>query len=136
MSRIMFSRLFHFCQSDSETEGTLYILVVNVDVHSRGLNVNVNRFENDNVWNAEYAHRVVSPQLCYFSLICFGGVFISSPFFQPPSIRPISSSCSDKEEYLALGRHLFSQASCRKNLRLSSFKIAIDNCADFLSFDK
>lgn len=37
--------------------------VANVNVNSDGLNVNVNRFENDNVWNAENLHRVVVPKL-------------------------------------------------------------------------
>ena len=36
--------------------------VANVNVNSDGLNVNVNRFENSNVWNADNRHRVVVPQ--------------------------------------------------------------------------
>jgi len=34
-----------------------------VFVDSDGLYVGVNRFEDDNVWDAERAHRVVVPQL-------------------------------------------------------------------------
>ncbi len=38
--------------------------VANVNVNSRdGLEVNVNRFENSNVWNAENRHRLVVPKL-------------------------------------------------------------------------
>jgi len=50
----------------SGKDGILYIFVAKVNVNSDGLNVNVNRFENDNVWNAEYAHRLVVPATNYF----------------------------------------------------------------------
>jgi hypothetical protein len=109
------------------TEGALYIFVVNVNVNSDGLNVNVNRLENDNVWNAENRHRVVVPQLLNFSFVYFEGVLFSKPFFQPPSMRPTSFKFSDKVAYFMSVKHLFSQASWRKNLRLSSFIIAKDN---------
>lgn len=39
------------------------------------LNVNVNRFENDNVWNAENRNRVVVPKLADF-LLLFSGSFL------------------------------------------------------------
>lgn len=38
------------------------IFVANVNVNPNGFNVNVNRFENSNVWNGENRHRVVVPQ--------------------------------------------------------------------------
>lgn len=48
----------------SDTEGALHeFFVANVNVNDDGLNVNVNRFENDNVWNAENLHRVVVPKM-------------------------------------------------------------------------
>lgn len=37
--------------------------VVDVDVFFDGLNVGVSRFENSHVWDGEYRHRVVVPQL-------------------------------------------------------------------------
>lgn len=38
--------------------------VANVNFNDDGsLKVNVNRFENDNVWNTKYRHRVVIPKL-------------------------------------------------------------------------
>jgi len=37
--------------------------VVNVRVLSDGLNANVNRLADDNVWHGEFRHRVVAPQL-------------------------------------------------------------------------
>lgn len=50
--------------------------VANVNFNDDGtLNVNLNRFENDNVWNAENRHRVVIPKLAVFSCL-FGGSFI------------------------------------------------------------
>ena len=60
-----------------------------------------------------------------FLLYSCGGVFFSSPFFHPPSILPISSNFSESREYFSLGKHLFSQAICRKNLTPSSLEIAM-----------
>lgn len=45
------------------------VFVANVNVDSLGLNVNVNHFDNDNVWNAERRNRFVIPKLIYFSSI-------------------------------------------------------------------
>ena len=50
------------------------IFVANVNVNPNGLNANVNRFENSNVWNGEYRHRVVVPKLTVLPL--FGGSFV------------------------------------------------------------
>ena len=44
-----------------KVDGKYYVAYVFVD--SDGLYVGVNRFEDDNVWDAERAHRVVVPQL-------------------------------------------------------------------------
>jgi hypothetical protein len=85
--------------------------VANVNVNSDGLNVNVNRLENDNVWNGEYRHRVVVPQPGCFSFATSEGVLFSSPFFQPPSMRPTSLIFSDNSVYRSLDKHLFSQAN-------------------------
>lgn len=60
----------------------------------------------------------------YFSRY-FAGVFFSNPFFQPPSILPISSNWVDRFKYFSVGTHLFSQAICKKNFTPSSFEIAI-----------
>lgn len=87
--------------------------------------VNVNRFENDNVWNASNRHRVFLPETCGFLSSMWVGVFFSTPFFHPPSIRPSSSSCSASLAYLLLGISLFSQHSCKKNFTLLSFFVAV-----------
>lgn len=42
--------------------------VANVNLNSDGLNVNVNLFENDNVWNAENRNRVVLPKMTFSPL--------------------------------------------------------------------
>ena len=46
-------------------DGSLHIIfVANVNFNDDGqLKVNVNRFSNDNVWNAENRHRIVIPKL-------------------------------------------------------------------------
>ena len=49
--------------------------VANVNVDGGQLKVNVNRFSNTNVWNADNRHRVVVPQHIIFSLSFSGGVF-------------------------------------------------------------
>lgn len=49
-----------------------HFFVANVNFNSDDrLNVNVNRFENSNVWNAENRHRIVVPKLAV-SLILSG----------------------------------------------------------------
>lgn len=56
--------------------------VANVNVNSDGLNVNVNRFENDNVWNAENSHRMVVPKMAVFSslILLSERSFLFKPF--------------------------------------------------------
>jgi hypothetical protein len=41
---------------------TIFVANVNFDDNDQ-LNVNVNSFSNDNVWNAKYEHRLVSLKL-------------------------------------------------------------------------
>lgn len=89
MSRVIFSRFFLFCQGGGDREGASYIFVVNVNVNDDGLDVNVNRFENGNVWSGEYRHRVVSPQLYGFLPCLFRGSFYFQSFF------PASDHTSD-----------------------------------------
>lgn len=50
---------------DGGMDGSWHVFfVANVNVNSDDrLNVNVNRFKNDNVWNADNHHRVVVPKL-------------------------------------------------------------------------
>ena len=59
-SQIIYNRFFIFVKTMVTPEGTPYILVVNVNVNDDGLNVNVNRLENANVWNGAYHNHVVS----------------------------------------------------------------------------
>ncbi len=51
-------------------DGVLHIsspFVANVNVDGGELKLNVNRLDNDNVWNADNRHRVVVPLLNCFS---------------------------------------------------------------------
>jgi len=99
--------------------------VANVNVNADGtLKANVNRFENDNVWNAENHHRVFLPETCGFLSQVRARVFFSMPIFHPPSILPISFNCSVSCIYWLLGTSLFSQHSCKKNFTPFSFFIA------------
>jgi hypothetical protein len=68
-------------------DGTLHIsflFVANVNVNGGKLKVNVNRFENDNVWNADYLHRAVVSNT-QFSLSVLLGEFCFQPL--PPSTQ-------------------------------------------------
>lgn len=92
--------------------GRRAFFVANVNVNSDGkLNVNVNRLENSNVWNAENRHRVVAPLLAVSLAYLKGESFLSKPFRHPPSMRPISSSRIERSAYFSVGMSLFSQAS-------------------------
>lgn len=44
---------------------TAQFFVANVNVDANGRKANVNRFSNDNVWNADNCHRVVVPKLIF-----------------------------------------------------------------------
>lgn len=69
-------------------DGTSHIsslFVANVNVDGGKLKVNVNRFSNDNVWNAVNRHLVVVPQHIIFSPSL--GEFLSPA---PSATRPAS----------------------------------------------
>jgi hypothetical protein len=61
------------------TDGTPHIsflFVANLNVDGGKLKANVNRFSNDNVWNADNRNRVVVSQHTNFSSSLRGGVFV------------------------------------------------------------
>src|SRR3989344_6827494 len=68
-------------------------------------------------WNA--GNQVLCPGNAQSFSRLEGGSFVSSPFFQPPSIRPISLSSPESSRYFLLSISLLSQPICRKNLRRS-----------------
>ena len=55
------------------------------------------------------------------------------PFFHPPIMRPTSSSNFESSIYFSFWMHLFSHASCRKNLTPSSLDVAIVSLEIFCS---
>ncbi len=68
--------------------------MANVNVHADGrLKVNVNRFDNPNVWNAKYAHRLVVPQLVVFSCL-------SSRSFTLQTLFPSAKHSADFLKFL------------------------------------
>lgn len=75
---------------------TTLVVNANWNAENDGWNVNANSVQNPNRWNAGNQvvsrHYQVSPQ--NFN----GGVFITKPFFQPPSSRPTSMSCCKNSE--------------------------------------
>lgn len=66
---------------------------------------------------------------CFSRPLC-GESFVSNPFFQPPSICPISSSASERTLYFLISISPFSQPICRKNFSRSSFPIATTRYCD------
>ena len=59
-------------------DGIFYkFFVANVNFNDDGhLKLNVNKFSNDNVWNASNQHRIVVPDTYYFSQGDALGVFV------------------------------------------------------------
>jgi hypothetical protein len=49
-----------------------FLFVANVNVDDGELKANVNRFDNDNVWNADNSHRLVVKQHIIFSSLTWG----------------------------------------------------------------
>lgn len=107
---------------------------MNVNSDDR-LKVNVNRFENSNVWNAENRHRLVVPKPTV-SLAVWREFYFNNPFIQPPIILPISSNCFESIMYLLLSMFFNSQLICRKNLSRSSLPPAFWRYGSFCSFPK
>ena len=68
-----------------------------------------------------------------FSSRLLAGSFISRPRFHPPSIRPISSSFSDKSIYLFISIIFVSQPIWRKNFNTPSLAFALANLLIFSS---
>lgn len=81
---------------------------VNCNWNGDDWNVNANSVENPNEWNS--GNQVFSRN-SYISPAHPAGVLFKRPFFQPPSIRPISSSRDDRSAYFSVGINLFSQAN-------------------------
>jgi len=104
--------------------GTKLLWAVNANWNSDndGWNVNANSVENLNRWNAE--NQVVSRNSLVFSHPSGWEFLFKTPFFQPPSPRPISSSFSTNSAYCLVVINLFSHAISEKNLILSIFAIA------------
>jgi len=63
--------------------------------------------------------------IVFSCLFYLAGVLLIIPFFHPPKILPISSSCLDNSRNLLFGICLFSQAICKKNFNKSSQDIAL-----------
>lgn len=82
------------------------------------------------------AIRCSPPKLLCFSRYFFGGSFVSSPFFQPPSCLPISPNIWDSSACWSVEISLFSQASWIKNLRISSLDIVLMSSSIFCSGGK
>jgi len=103
---------------------------VNVNWNDDGWNVNANSVENPNRWND--GNQVFSRN-CYFSPAYFAGVLLWSPFFHPPSMRPISSSIFENSTYLSFEISLCSHANWTKNFKTSSLDMAFAKIIIFCS---
>lgn len=119
-----------------DTEGFLHengwvLRAVNVNWNNDGWNINANSVENPNRWND--GNQVFSRNYCFSPPTLVEGVLLWSPFFQPPSIRPISSSFKRSSEYFSVVMSLLSQASWVKNLTTSSRVMALPSKGIFCS---
>lgn len=80
------------------------------------------------------------PRLRYYlwfshSILGWEFLFINCRF-QPPSILPISSSCSLKWTYFLLSRAVTSHANCKSNFNRSTFEIVFPTSESFSSPDE
>jgi len=84
-------------------------------------------------WNA--GNRAFSPETSSFSPpIYLGGVFVSRPFFQPPSILPTSTMRVDSCSYFLVSSACSSHAIRKKNLSVSVRLTARARVGSFSSF--
>lgn len=102
--------------------------------NDNGWNVNANEVPNSNRWND--GNEFVSRNYCFSPPLFCGGVLFNNPFFQPPSIRPISSKCFDNSVYFEVGSNFSSQASWIKNFRTSTLEIVFPKTMIFCSVGK
>ncbi len=99
----------------------LWAVNANWNADNGGWNVEANSVENPNRWND--GNQVLSRYSC-LSPLFFGGVLLSKPRFQPPIMRPTSSTSFPKAIYLSFAINDDSHANCRKNRSASAFIIA------------
>ena len=114
----MDGRLYIFGSEWQNPNGNVNVPILNENDDKRNLNLNWN--DSDNQWNDNYRFVAVSQCLHCARLI------------QPPSILPISTSCSDSMRNFLSEIALISQAICRKNLRRSSLPDALQRQVSFV----
>lgn len=123
--------------ADGDIDGPAYeksavLRAVNVNWNDDGWNVNANSVENPNRWNAD--NRIFSRNYCVSPVptdLLGTGVLLCSPFFHPPSCRPISSSFKMSSEYFPVRMSLLSHAICRKNFVISRCEMVCESMTIF-----
>ena len=105
--------------------------MVNVNWNADNRKWNVNTYNrNDNRWNT--GNRVFSLETIKVLLKYYAwGVFDSNPFFQPPTMRPSSSTFSEMRIYFLLSKALNSQETSKKNFNTSVFLMAMSMVGNF-----
>lgn len=104
---------------------------VNANWNDDGWNFNANPLDND--WNDN--NRFVSRNYRCSPEDGLGSL-LSIPFFQPPSILPISSNCPEMIEYFSVGISFNSQDVCRRNFIISSLDMQRFIPSTFLSITR
>lgn len=93
---------------DGMEHAVLWAVNANWNADNGGWNVEANSVENPNRWND--GNQVLS-RYSLLSPLFFGGVLLSSPRFQPPIMRPTSSTSFPKAIYLSFAINDDSHAS-------------------------
>ena len=106
---------------------------VNAYWNDRGWNFNANPIDYPNDWNAD--NRFVSRNYLCSPEVAFGSL-LSMPFFQPPSILPLSSSSWASSEYFSVGISFNSHDVCKRNFRISSFDMQMSMPRVFFSTER
>ena len=107
----------------TDADGNPNLWNVNHDDDDRWLDNDNGRA--DNVWNPDNRFVFLRRNSLHFSPVLRSGefCFVSCPF-HPPSIRPTSSSLSDKAMYFLLSSDFVSQRMRRSTLSVSTLRIA------------
>src|SRR3989338_538337 len=98
--------------------------VFNVEHNDNGRWLNSNNGHPENRWNVDNRWVFSRSNPVHFSPAFVGEFCLMSCPYQPPSIRPISSSFSDKAIYFLLSSDLVSQSTCSRIFVVSSLRIA------------
>lgn len=101
-----------------------FLFVANVNVDDGKLKANVNRFDNDNVWNADNRHRLVVQQHTIFSSLNVGS-FLNEQ-------TSASEYCEFTSQFLPFLEEIAGRINFISSFTFNAFLPATKHSTDFL----